>query len=68
VFTNQALGDLSAWKSVPTPEGVSYTRHLRVLNNPDHLLIMGAGHLPPSTTNKVTVSVIDLEQSLKEAS
>jgi hypothetical protein len=29
---------------------------------------MGAGHLPPSTTNKVTVSVIDLEQSLKEAS
>jgi len=68
VFTNQALGDVNAWKTVPTPEGISYTRHLRVLCNPDHLLIMGAGHLPPSTTNKVTVSVIDLEQSLKEAS
>jgi hypothetical protein len=68
VFTNQALGDVNAWKTVPTPEGVSYTRHLRVLHNRDHLLIMGAGHLPPSTTNTVTVSVIDLEKSLKEAS
>jgi len=68
VFTNQALGDVSAWKTVPTPEGISYTRHLRVLCNQDHLLIIGAGHLPPSTTNKVTVSVIDLEKSLREAS
>lgn len=68
VFTNQALGDVSAWTTVPTPEGISYTRHLRVLCNPDHLLIMGAGHLPPSTTNKVTASVIDLERSLKKAS
>lgn len=68
VFTNQALGDVSAWKVVPTPEGISYTRHLRVLNNPDHLLIMGGGHLPPSTTNKITVSVIDLEQSFKNDS
>jgi hypothetical protein len=68
VFTNQALGDEAAWKTVPTPEGVSYSRHLRVLSNPDHLLIIGAGHLPPSTTNKVTVSVIDLEESLKWAS
>jgi len=68
VFTNQALGDEKAWKTVPTPEGVSYTRHLRVLSNPDHLLIMGGGHLPPSTTNKITVSVIGLEQSLKKSS
>jgi hypothetical protein len=29
---------------------------------------MGGGHLPPSTTNKITVSVIDLEQGLKKAS
>jgi len=68
VFTNQALGDENGWKTVPTPEGISYTRHLRVLSNPDHLLIMGAGHLPPSTTNEVTVSVIDLEESLRWAS
>lgn len=68
IFTNQVLGDEKSWKTVATPEGVSYTRHLRVLNNPDHLLIMGGGHLPPSTTNKITVSVIDLEQGLKKAS
>ncbi|KUJ14632.1 glycoside hydrolase family 93 protein [Mollisia scopiformis] len=67
VFTNQDLGAEGSWKTVPTPEGVSYTRHLRVLQNPDHLLIMGAGHLPPSTTNKVTVSVIDLAKSLEAA-
>ncbi|KAK0114501.1 hypothetical protein ONS95_013991 [Cadophora gregata] len=68
VFVNQALGDANAWRTVPTPEGVSYTRHLRVLSNSNHLLIMGGGVLPPSTTNKVTVSVIDIKKSLKEAS
>lgn len=67
VFINQELGAVDAWKQFPTPEGVSYSRHLRVLSNPDHLLIMGAGSLPPSTTNKVTVSVIDLQASLREA-
>jgi len=67
VFINQALGDVNAWRTVPTPEGVSYTRHLRVLSNPNYLLIMGGGVLPPSTTNKVTVSVIDLKKSLKQA-
>jgi len=66
VFTNQALGAEEEWKSVPTPEGVSYTRHLRVFRwIPEHLLIIGAGHLPPSTDNRVTVSVIDLGKSLE---
>ena len=65
IFTNQELGAVDAWKMANTPEGVSYTRHLRVFKFiPDHLLIMGAGHLPPATTNKVTVSVIDLEKAL----
>lgn len=69
VFTNQDLGAEGSWKTVPVPEGVSYTRHLRVFKeNPNHLFIMGAGHLPPSTTNKVTVSLIDLARSLKAAS
>lgn len=68
VFINQALGAENAWKTVPTPEGVSYTRHLRVLSDPNHLLIMGAGKLPPSTTNRVTVSVIDIKESLKKSS
>ncbi|KAH8595251.1 glycoside hydrolase family 93 protein [Bisporella sp. PMI_857] len=68
IFVNQALGDVNAWKTVATPEGVSYTRHLRVLNsNPNHLLIMGAGKLPPSTTNRVTVSVIDIAKGLLTA-
>jgi hypothetical protein len=68
VFTNQALGATDAWKQIPTPEGVSYTRHLRMFKDiPNHLLIAGAGVLPPSTTNKVTVSVIDLKKSLLSA-
>lgn len=68
IFTNQKLGAVDAWKSIPTPEAISYTRNLRVFKHiPQHLLIMGAGALPPSTTNKVTVSVIDLEESLRLA-
>jgi hypothetical protein len=67
IFTNQALGDVSAWKTVPTPEGVPYTRHLRVLWNSNYLLIMGGGHLPPGTTNEITLSVIDLEKSLEDS-
>lgn len=68
MFINRALGDVNAWKSVATPEGVSYTRHLRVLSNPNHLLIMGGGKLPPANkSNKVTVSVIDLAVGLGKA-
>ena len=68
VFTNQALGDPSAWKSFTPAETTSYSRHLRVLNsNVNHLLIMGAGHLPVATTNKVTLSVQDISQALKVA-
>lgn len=66
MFVNQALGDARAWKMIATPEGVSYTRHLRVLKQSGerHLLIMGGGVLPPSTTNRVTASVVDLGRSL----
>lgn len=61
VFIYQALGGVYAWKEVPTPKGVSCFRNLRVFeNNPNHLLIMGDGHLLPSTTNKITVRVVDL--------
>jgi len=69
IFVNRELGATDAWKTVATPEGVSYSRSLRVFKeNPDHLLIMGAGALPPSTDNIVTVSVIDLEAGLKAES
>lgn len=65
IFVNRALGDVNAWRSINVTEGVSYTRHLRVLSNPNHLLIMGGGKLPPSTTNRVSVTVMDLLAGLK---
>ncbi|KAI1337644.1 Sialidase [Xylariaceae sp. FL0016] len=62
VFINQALGAEDAWETVSTPEGISYTRSLRVFQeDPSYLMLAGGGALPPSTTNKVTVSVMSLE-------
>ncbi|KAI8625501.1 glycoside hydrolase family 93 protein [Xylariaceae sp. FL1651] len=59
VYVNKALGAEGAWQTLSTPEGVSYTRSLRVFQeDPRYVLIAGAGQLPPSTTNKVTISVI----------
>lgn len=62
IYVNTGLAEPgTAWKRVATPETNAYTRHLRVLNNdPSKWLIMGAGQLPPSTTNKVQVSVMDI--------
>ncbi|RDW84913.1 glycoside hydrolase family 93 protein [Coleophoma cylindrospora] len=68
IFLNTELGAVDAWKVADTPASVSYTRSLRVFkDHPNHVLIAGGGKLPPSTTNKVTVSVIDLEQTLAQA-
>ncbi|KAF2276586.1 glycoside hydrolase family 93 protein [Westerdykella ornata] len=61
IFVNKGLGE-GAWRKVSTPEGTSYTRHLRVLKDETKLLIMGGGKLPPSTTNKVTVTVMDISK------
>ncbi|KAI1745542.1 glycoside hydrolase family 93 protein [Xylaria scruposa] len=62
IYVNKALGADDAWETVSTPEGPSYTRSLRVFQeNSSYVLISGAGHLPPSTTNKVTVSVVKME-------
>jgi hypothetical protein len=62
IYVNTGLAEPgSTWKRVATPEKNAYTRHLRVLDNdPSKLLIMGAGQLPPSTTNKVQLSVMDI--------
>jgi hypothetical protein len=65
VFINQKLGQLDAWRKIATPERVSYTRHLRVLQDSTRLLIMGGGKLPPSTTNRISVSVIDLSKAIR---
>ena len=65
IFTNRALGDQKQWESHNVEESIAYTRHLRVLErNPNRLLIMGAGKLPPSTTNKVSMSIVDLRKTL----
>lgn len=65
IFTNRALGDVSSWKAFNVPQPVAYTRHLRVFkDDPSALLIMGAGHLPPSTTNNVSLSVVDLAKTM----
>ncbi|KAL1862947.1 hypothetical protein Daus18300_008278 [Diaporthe australafricana] len=65
VFTNQALGAEDQWFERETPQPVAYTRHLRVFaEDQDKLLIAGAGVLPPSTTNEVSLSVISIEALL----
>lgn len=61
IYINKGLGD-GPWIKVETPEKSHYTRHLRVLNDPTKLLIMGGGQLPPSTTNKVQLSVMDISK------
>lgn len=61
IYINKGLGEAGTpWRRVATPEKNAYTRHLRVLNDPSKLLIMGAGQLPPSTTNVVQLSVMDI--------
>ncbi|KAL2107028.1 hypothetical protein VUR80DRAFT_5803 [Thermomyces stellatus] len=63
VWANKALGDPDAWTVHETPQPGAYTRNLRVFEErPDLLLIMGAGVLPPSDTNEVSLSVVDLEE------
>jgi hypothetical protein len=59
VYINKGLGQ-GPWIKKETPEPNHYTRHLRVLNDQSKLLIMGGGQLPPSTTNKVQLTVMDI--------
>ena len=60
VFVNHNLGAPGAWTKVPTPEGISYTRNLRVMPEEDEILITGCGHLPPAAHNKCTTSKISI--------
>ncbi|KAF1952941.1 glycoside hydrolase family 93 protein [Byssothecium circinans] len=59
IFINKQLGE-GPWTRVATGEATHYTRHLRVLKDTGKLLIMGGGQLPPSTTNKVQLTVQDI--------
>lgn len=70
LWTNRAGGALgSPWVRVPTPQGVAYTRHLRVLEgNPNALLVMGAGLLPPVNNTAVSVSMLDVLDTIGASS
>lgn len=58
VFLNTALGEPNSWVEYDTPQTAAYSRHLRVMDNPDNLLIMSAGNL--NSDNWVTLSVMRL--------
>lgn len=63
VFTNQALGHPDHWRIWDVPQPLAYSRALLVSEqDPDLLVIMGAGVLPPSSTNEVSLSVLRLSQ------
>ena len=62
VFLSHDLGTSGFWTKVPTPEGQSYTRSLRVLDEEGKILIAGGGVLG-GENNKVTVSKINVTPS-----
>ncbi len=68
LFVNRALGDPAAWEEYTVPQPKAYSRGLTLLpgaaagdDDDSTLLVIGAGSLPPSSTNRVSVSVVDLE-------
>ncbi|KAK1636304.1 family 93 glycoside hydrolase [Colletotrichum phormii] len=60
IFVNTALGDASAWVEYAVPQPNAYSRALAVLDDGSKLAIIGGGRLPPSSTNQVSISVVDL--------
>lgn len=67
VYTNQMLGHPDYWKKWSTPQPNAYTRALMVFKeDPDYLMIMGGGYLPPSTTNEISLSVVRLSEIMKK--
>ncbi|KAF4455686.1 BNR Asp-box repeat domain [Fusarium albosuccineum] len=67
IFTNQALGHPDAWKAWDVPQPAAYTRALLSFKkDPELLMIMGAGNLPPGKTNEVSLSVVDLKKIMKK--
>lgn len=65
IFVNQKLGDPNSWVEHTTPQPNAYARSMVLFQNDDSkMLIIGAGRLPPSSTNYVSVSVIDLKMTM----
>ncbi|KAF4964579.1 hypothetical protein FSARC_7485 [Fusarium sarcochroum] len=64
IFVNKNLGAEGSWVEYATPQPNAYTRQLMLFKEDDNfLLIIGGGYLPPSSTNKVSLSVIDLKKT-----
>ncbi|KAL1582806.1 hypothetical protein WHR41_08316 [Cladosporium halotolerans] len=61
VYVNKGLGE-GEWVAVKTPQPNAYTRYLGVGKDQKKLMIMGAGQLPPSEDNQVSVSVVDVKK------
>ncbi|KAM0809209.1 putative Family 93 glycoside hydrolase [Seiridium cardinale] len=62
VFINRKPGDVGAWIEYATPQPAVYSGGLALLSSDDAaLVIIGAGALPLSSTNQVSVSVVDLK-------
>ncbi|GAB7341087.1 hypothetical protein MBLNU457_7402t1 [Dothideomycetes sp. NU457] len=67
IFLNTELGAVgSTWTKVDTPEGTSYSRSLRVLDDPRMVLIAGGGVLG-GANNSVTASVVDIRADERKA-
>lgn len=63
LFVNRALGAVDEWEIYDVPQPVAYTRSLRVFEqNPNYLLIMGAGLNLASPMKNVSCSVVELSQ------
>jgi hypothetical protein len=56
IFINTKLGAAGSWVAYNTPQSGAYSRSLRVMDDPNHLLIMSAGYL--NANNWVTLSVM----------
>ncbi|KAJ2905987.1 hypothetical protein MKZ38_003470 [Zalerion maritima] len=62
LFVNRKLGDPDSWVEYAIDQPKAYSRGLMLYNEDDTMLMaIGAGHLPPSDTNYVSNSVVDLD-------
>ncbi|KAI0130566.1 BNR/Asp-box repeat protein [Xylariales sp. AK1849] len=65
LYINRDGGNPDAWVTYNISAPAAYTRNLRILQeDPDYLMVLGAGHLPPSSTNNVTDSVYRISEIL----
>ncbi|KAH8684051.1 family 93 glycoside hydrolase [Ilyonectria robusta] len=61
IFVNKNLGAADSWVEYTVPQPKAYSRNLMLFREDDNLLaIIGGGHLPPSSVNQVSISVVDL--------